>query len=278
MRRSIGILAIVFLLSGGLLGCASTGGSPQDPLEPLNRAIFGFNEKLDEAVLQPVARGYRAALPQMVRTGVGNFFGNIEDVWIGINNILQGKVADGVQDLARCVFNTTFGLLGVVDASTDFNLPKHSEDFGQTLGRWGLDSGPYLVLPLFGPSSVRDGVGFLVDMKADPVRNLSHVPSRNALYATRTINTRARLLDIGRIAEEAALDKYRFIRESYFQRRRSQVYDGDPPRRRESSELEIGEEPRQVEYSPDNVRGMAINGVTGSAGLLIASDEQWNGK
>lgn len=216
-------------VAGMLAGCASTGGHPQDPLEPVNRAVFRFNETVDENVLQPVARGYRAVLPGLVRTGVTNFFSNLEDVWIGVNNVLQGKLGEGVQDFARFTFNTTFGLLGILDVSTDFQLPKHNEDFGQTLGRWGLGTGPYLVLPLFGPSNFRDGVSLLVDSQADFVVNLDHVRTRNALYANRTVNTRANLLDAGRALDQAALDKYRFMRDAYLQRRRSLVHDGSPP-------------------------------------------------
>ena len=130
-----------------------------------------------------------------------------------------------------------------IEAATDFNLPKHNEDFGQTLGAWGMEPGPYLVMPVFGSSSVRDTVGFAVDFKADAVRNLKHVPTRNTAFTIRAVNQRANLLDIGKVAEEAALDKYRFLRDAYFQRRRNLVYDGDPPREArptETSELEIG--------------------------------------
>jgi len=236
----------VLLFAAALVGCAGPGGHPRDPIEPFNRAMFSFNETVDDAVLQPVARGYRAVLPELLRTGVSNFFSNLEDAWIGANNVLQGKFADGVQDLARFIFNSTFGLLGVLDVSTDFNLPKHNEDFGQTLGRWGAETGPYLVLPLFGSSSIRDGLGFMVDFKADIVRNVDHVPTRNTLFVTRAINTRANLLDIGKVAEEAALDKYRFTRDAYFQRRRNLIYDGNPPREADSSALQDQSEQRDV--------------------------------
>ena len=227
----------VLVLAAALAGCAAPGGNSRDPIEPFNRAVFDFNETVDNAVLQPVAKGYRAAIPDLVRTGVSNFFSNLEDIWIGANNLLQGKGADGVQDLARFIFNSTFGLLGVLDVSTDLNLPKHNEDFGQTLGRWGADAGPYLVMPLFGSSSIRDGLGFMVDFKADIVRNIDHIPTRNTMFSLRAINTRANLLDIGKVAEDAALDKYRFQREAYFQRRQNLVYDGNPPRESASAEL-----------------------------------------
>jgi phospholipid-binding lipoprotein MlaA len=221
-------IAAALSLTATLAGCATTG-NPADPLEPVNRAVFRFNDAVDQAVLQPVARGYRAVLPDLVRTGVTNFFSNLEDVWIGVNNLLQGKVADGVQDFARFTFNTTFGLLGILDVSTDFQLPKHNEDFGQTLGRWGVGPGPYVVLPLLGPSTLRDGTALFVDRHGDFVVNLDHVPTRNTVYAERAVNTRANLLDAGRVLDEASLDKYRFFRDAFLQRRRSLVYDGNPP-------------------------------------------------
>ena len=225
-------------LAAMLAGCATDGRHRADPLEPVNRAVFRFNETLDEAVLQPVAKGYRAVLPDLVRTGVTNFFSNLDDVWIGVNNVLQGKLSDGIQDFARVTFNSTFGLLGLIDVATDFNLPKHNEDFGQTLGRWGIGSGPYLVLPLFGPSTVRDGLGLYADSYGDVIVNLNDVASRNTLYAHRLINTRTNLLDATRVLEEAALDKYRFVRDSFLQRRRNLVYDGSPPAEPDEEEAE----------------------------------------
>jgi phospholipid-binding lipoprotein MlaA len=233
----------MLLLVAVLSACATTGGDPRDPLEPLNRAVFRFNDAIDEAVFQPVARGYRAALPQLVRTGVTNFFSNLEDLWIGANNVLQGKVSDGIQDFARFTFNSTFGLLGLIDVSTDFNIPKHNEDFGQTLGRWGVGSGPYLVLPFFGPSTVRDGLGLFIDSRTDFVVNLDEVAARNTLYANRVVNTRANLLDATRVLGEAALDKYRFVRDAYLQRRRSLIYDGSPPFEDEGEDEDEGPEP-----------------------------------
>jgi len=233
--------------------------------------MFSFNETVDEAVLHPVAKGYRAVLPEIARTGVSNFFSNLEDLWIAANNLLQGKVADGVQDLARFVFNSSIGLLGILDVSSDMNLPKHNEDFGQTLGYWGAESGPYLVLPLFGSSSVRDGVGFALDFKADIVRNVSHVPTRNTLFVTRAINTRANLLDIGRVAEAAALDKYRFIRDAYLQRRRNLVFDGNPPREAQSGDA--AEKLERAISSLDGQDGSGL-GVGGSIGDPLADRDR----
>ena len=230
-------ICVAALLAGLASGCATTGGgSARDPLEPLNRAIFGFNETFDELLMKPVAEGYRAVLPETVRTGVTNVFSNLEDLWIAANNLLQGKPENALQDVMRVAVNTVIGLGGLIDVASDAGLDKHNEDFGQTLGRWGIGSGPYLVLPFLGPSTVRDGIGLLgVDYAVEPVWNLDHIPTRNTLYAGRAVNNRANALDAVRLIEEAALDKYRFVRDAHLQRRRSLVYDGDPPREREDS-------------------------------------------
>jgi phospholipid-binding lipoprotein MlaA len=229
MSRSIKRLLAAALVAVPLLGCATAGNV--DPIEPVNRAVFSFNDGFDRILLKPVAQGYRAVLPATIRTGVTNFFANIEDLWIGANNLLQGKVGDGLQDVMRVAINTVFGVGGLIDVASDAGLQKHNEDFGQTLGRWGFGSGAYIVLPFLGPSSVRDGIGYLgVDVKFDPVWNLDNVPARNELYATRAVNARANALDAVQLLEDAALDKYRFVRDAYLQRRRSLVYDGNPPR------------------------------------------------
>lgn len=218
------------ILVAALAGCATTAANPADPLEPLNRAMFGFNESVDNAVLKPVAKGYRQVVPPLMRTGVTNFFSNLEDLWISANNLMQGKVEYALGDLLRFTFNSSFGLLGVLDVASDMGLEKHNEDFGQTLGRWGMGSGPYLVLPFLGPSTIRDGAGLVADFRVDVVTHLDHVPTRNALYATRLVNGRSNLLDATNLLEGAALDKYTFVRDSWLQRRRSLVYDGNPPK------------------------------------------------
>jgi len=220
-------------MAGMLAGCATTSTNPNDPLEPVNRAVFQFNDGLDNVVLKPAGEVYRAVVPDLLRTGVTNFFSNIEDLWIGVNNLLQGKVEDGLTDFMRVAVNTFFGFT-VIDIASDAGMAKHNEDFGQTLGRWGVGSGPYLVLPILGSSTFRDGAGLLLDFKADPVANFGYVPTRNTLYSARVISDRANLLDASRALEEAALDKYGFTRDSYLQRRRSLVYDGNPPRERPS--------------------------------------------
>lgn len=223
-RATVAVIAVVILS-----GCASTG-NPKDPLEGFNRAVFSINEGIDQVAIKPAAKAYDYALPTLVRTGVSNFFSNIEDVFVGVNNFLQGKPREGAGDLARVVVNSTVGVLGVVDMATDMGLPKHEEDFGQTLGWWGTDTGAYLVLPLLGPRTVRDAVGLAVDSYVDPVSNIDHVPTRNSFSALRIINTRAELLPADKVVEEAALDKYAYIRDGYLQRRRSLIHDGNPPR------------------------------------------------
>ena len=230
MLRTLGGWLLIGAL-GGLLGCATTGGNPDDPLEGYNRAMFSFNDGLDKAIIKPVASGYKAVMPDFARTGVTNFFSNLGDIWIGVNNILQGKLAAGASDFGRFAINSTAGLLGLFDVASNVGLDKHDEDFGQTLGLWGVGSGPYIVLPFLGPSSVRDAFGRLaLDWQGDPVRHVDNVPTRNELYAVRIVDQRANFLDAGRLAEEAALDYYSYMRGAYLQRRRNQVYDGEPPR------------------------------------------------
>jgi phospholipid-binding lipoprotein MlaA len=231
-------LCAALLLAGTLAGCATSGGNPADPLEPLNRAVFGFNDAADRAVIKPVARAYRAVLPGVVRTGVSNFFSNLEDIWISMNDVLQGKFQQGVDDFGRFLFNSTFGVAGLFDFASDLGFPKHNEDFGQTLGSWGIGSGAYLVLPILGPSTIRDGFGLLLDTQADLVFQIDGVPVHNSLYATRAVGTRANLLDASSVIEQAALDKYAFVRDAWLQRRRNLVYDGDPPREREEPDDE----------------------------------------
>ena len=231
-------LCAALLLAGTLTGCATSGGNPADPLEPLNRVVFGFNDTADNAVIKPVAKAYRALLPGIVRTGVSNFFSNLEDVWVSVNDVLQGKFQQGVDDFGRFLFNSTFGIAGIFDFASEFGFQKHNEDFGQTLGSWGVGSGAYLVLPFLGPSTIRDGFGLLLDTRADLVFYIDGVPVHNSLYGTRAIGNRANLLDASSVIEEAALDKYAFVRDAWLQRRRNLVYDGNPPREREDPDDE----------------------------------------
>lgn len=202
-----------------------------DPLEPLNRAIFTFNEAVDNTIVLPIAKGYRAITPRFVQTGVRNFFSNLEDVQVMTNNLLQAKVQAGTADFMRIAINSTFGLLGLLDVASEMGLRKNNEDFGQTLGRWGFDSGPYLVLPLLGPSSFRDSTGRFVDgLYLDPVRHMDHMGPRNRTYALRVISNRTDLIEAKAAVDMAALDGYEFTRDFYLERRRALVYDGRPPR------------------------------------------------
>ncbi len=224
--------ALTGLLLLALSGCATTG-TQTDPIEGFNRAMFTINDGIDTVLIRPVAVAYDAVLPNPVRKGVTNFFGNIADVLIGVNNVLQGKLSDGVSDLSRVLVNSTVGILGILDVASDIGMEKHDEDFGQTFGRWGVDSGAYVVLPVLGPSTARDTVGLVLDMKADPVSNLDDRAVRNSLSVLQIINGRANYLAGDRVVEAAALDKYSYVRDAYLQSRRSLIYDGSPPRKRE---------------------------------------------
>lgn len=224
LLRGVGLAGIVILT-----GCA-TATDPRDPLEPINRGIYRFNDTVDKAVVKPAAQGYKAVLPNPVRTGVTNFFGNIDDLFTALNNVLQFKLDKAASDVSRVAFNTTFGIGGIFDVATSFGLEKHDEDFGQTLGYWGVGDGPFLMLPFLGPSNLRDTVGLAAYYQLDPVWNLDHVPTRNTLGALRIVNRRARLLDAEKVLDEAALDPYTFLRDAYIQHRRNAVYDGNPPR------------------------------------------------
>ena len=227
--------AIILVMVVVLGACASTQQNERvariDPLEPMNRTVFTFNENLDQYVVKPAAEAYKFVLPDTVRRGVTNFFSNIGDIFVAANNLLQAKPKEAASDIGRFLVNSTIGILGFFDVATDLGLDKHSEDFGQTLGVWGLSDGPYVVLPLFGPSTIRDAVGLAVDLKTDFVLNTNQLNSdeRIGVTAVRVLDKRANLLDAGQLLEDAAFDKYSFLRDSYLQRRRNQVYDGDPP-------------------------------------------------
>jgi phospholipid-binding lipoprotein MlaA len=226
-RCRAGMVALLVALTL-LGGCASTG-NPRDPFEPLNRGIYHFNDGVDTVLLRPAAEVYRGVLPQFVRTGVSNFYSNINDVIVALNNLLQAKFLNAVSDVGRIVVNTTAGVLGVLDVATHIGLEKHDEDFGQTLGYWGIGPGPYLVIPLLGPSSVRDAIGRFVDFKTDPITYVDPSRDRNILWGVRFVNRRSELLETSKILETAALDPYEFLRDAYLQRRRNLVYDGSPP-------------------------------------------------
>lgn len=199
------------------------GKNPRDPLEGFNRAMFNFNDVLDQNILKPLAQGYSDITPSFVQTGIGNFFGNIGDVWNAVNNLLQGKLGEGMSDVMRVAVNSTFGIGGLLDIGSPAGLTKHREDFGQTLGRWGVKSGPYLVLPLLGSSTLRDAAATPIDFKGDLWSYKTPVYIRNSGTVVRLIDKRASVLDAGTLIEEAALDKYVFIRDAYLQRRAGQI-------------------------------------------------------
>ena len=237
-------MAVISLL--GMLGCASNPDrDPRDPWEPMNRKINSFNDVVDENIAAPVARAYRRAIHAEIRGRIGNFFGNLGDPLIGVNNVLQGKFMEGLEDFSRFLINSTIGLLGIHDVATEAGLEKHNEDWGQTFGRWGVGTGPYLVIPFVGPSDVRDAVGLGADWYTDfMVERVRPIALRNTMYAVRFVHTRAELLDASKLLEEAALDKYVFLRDAYLQRRRSLVHDGSPPRERDP-DAEVNEAPEK---------------------------------
>jgi phospholipid-binding lipoprotein MlaA len=246
-------LTMAVALATALGGCA-TSNNPRDPLEGYNRAVFNFNDKVDEVALKPAATAYKNVTPGFVQTGVSNFFGNLADIWTAANNLLQGKVGDGMSDVMRVALNSTFGLLGVLDIASEAGLQKHKEDFGQTLGSWGVPSGPYLMLPLLGPSTVRDTAALPADIYADPWQYKDPVNVRTIGTVTRVVDQRAALLDASTLLEDAALDRYEFIRDGWMQRRNSQVYDGeDGPKgkqKKAEQEDEAGSAPQAIIAEP----------------------------
>lgn len=227
-RLGAGLLALL------LLGGCATGphAHPQDPLEPLNRRVMRFNDGLDQAVVRPVAVAYRDTVPSPIRTGVNNFFGNLRDFWSFVNAVLQARPQQAAENFMRFNVNTFFGLGGVLDIATEMGIERTPLDMGQTLGRWGVPSGPYLVLPFFGPSSVRDGVGLVLDRQGDLIaQGVDHVPTRNSLYALRITDTRVVLLPATDMLDRVALDRYTFTRDAYLQRRAAQI-SGQPTEER----------------------------------------------
>ena len=225
---------LIFFTVVLISGCASTANSnPKDPFEAVNRKIFKFNDALDRNILKPVAQGYNTILPKPVKIMLNNFFSNLDDIGVTVNDFLQLKFRQGASDGIRVLFNSTFGIFGLINV-TD-RLEKHNEDFGQTLGYWGVGSGPYLMLPFFGPSSVRDGVGLYGDSLTDVIINTRDIPTRDIAYVTSVIHQRAGLLEQEKVLEDAN-DRYAFIRDFYLARRQSLVYDGNPPREKYNDE------------------------------------------
>jgi phospholipid-binding lipoprotein MlaA len=252
------------------LAACSTVQTPTkgDPFEGFNRTVFTVNDKLDTYALKPVAKGYVWATPQPVRDSVTNFFSNIGDVYIAANNLLQLKITDGVEDIMRIVINTVFGVGGLFDVATLAKLPKHDNDLGLTLGHYGVPSGPYLVLPLFGPSTVRDAVGSIGNYYVNPLSYIHPDGLSWALYGLNVVNTRANLLNVGDVLEGAALDKYSFVRNAYLQRRQYLLSDG----KRSQSLPNYGDDAPLPKY--DDVDGGAAApaaGATGAAGTAAGT-------
>jgi phospholipid-binding lipoprotein MlaA len=218
-------------LLGVMVGCASIPAgverSPHDPWESFNRSVFEFNEGLDKYLLKPVVAAYRFILPEIVRDGIYNFFSNYSDIYTALQNLLQGKPDLAFNDLMRVAVNTIFGLGGLMDVATPGGLPKHKEDWGQTFGVWGLPSGPYVVLPFFGPSTIRDTFGTAADLETDYLfKYIPDVGLRNSITGLRVINARNTFYEAGDLLDGAALDKYSFIRDAYLQRREYQINEG----------------------------------------------------
>ena len=234
-----GLLALVVGVALMLGGCASTQslvkdaragpGARHDPWENWNRKVFAFNEGLDENIFKPVATGYAKVVPQFVRRGVDNFFSNAADAWSAVNNVLQGKPEPAFTSVVRFTTNTVLGFFGVLDIASEFGLEHRYEDFGQTLGRWGFGPGAFVMLPLLGPSTVRDTLALPLDRTASPALYISSGSYQFGIVGLQIINTRANLLGASKVIDDIALDKYTFIRDAYLQRRRSLTFDGDAP-------------------------------------------------
>lgn len=230
VRTAFAVL-VVFAVPGPALA-----QNAKDPIEGWNRVVFGFNEGLDKAVLKPVAEGYRAVVPELVRSGISNVFANIGDGWSAINQLLQGKPVAAAEMTMRVATNTLFGIGGLFDVASDLGIERRTEDFGQTLGRWGLPAGPYLVLPVLGASSLRDAAALPVDLQWSASALTDDGATSAGLTVLRIIDVRASLLSAGKLLDEIALDKYVFVRDGYLTRRRSQVYDGEPPATRDDED------------------------------------------
>ena len=257
--RRLPILAVTLALAAALTGCATVpeaARDKRDPLEPLNRGVYAFNDGLDKTVLRPAARGYKAVVPQPLQTGVSNFFSNAKYPVTLVNNLLQGKFKAALSDTARFTLNTTLGLGGLFDPASDVGLDRNDEDFGQTLGKWGVPPGPYLVLPFLGPYTLRDGIGSLADDFAEPRAYLEDDSTRWTLWAADKFERRVRLLEADAVLDRAG-DPYTFVRSAYLQRREYLVRDGAVPA--EDTDLELEPEPDEVEGAAVKPQGAAAS-------------------
>jgi phospholipid-binding lipoprotein MlaA len=269
--------ALALTAAGLVCGCATAPErKPGDPFEPVNRAIFNFNDGVDRYIAVPVAKGYQNVTPQPLRTAVSNFFSNLGDLTNAANALLQLKITDATEDIMRFAFNSVFGLGGLLDWATPAGLPKHQQDFGLTLGHWGIPSGPYLVLPLFGPSTVRDSMGLVVDVKFNPL-NYIEPATRNPLYVLQFVSTRSDLLGATSLLEQAALDKYSFVRDAYTQQRLARLRgtsNANPPLPNYDNHGDTGPAAPAAgapagglpNYSDPGDAGEAPNGASGAGG------------
>ncbi|VWD31761.1 MlaA family lipoprotein [Burkholderia lata] len=222
--NKVRIIAATVAASAALTGCATgPNRNPNDPLEPMNRAMYKFNDTVDTNIAQPIAKGYQKVTPTPVRTAISNFFSNLGDLGNIANNLLQLRITDATEDLMRVAMNSVFGVAGLIDIATPAGLPKHHQDFGLTMARWGMPSGPYLVLPVFGPSTIRDGVGRAVDVRFN-LLNYIEPAARNPMYIAQFISARSDLLGATDLLKQAALDPYSFVRDAYLQQRKSLTY------------------------------------------------------
>lgn len=231
LPRAGAILVAAVLVAG----CAM-GPTREDPFEPMNRASYKVHEVIDGNFVKPVAEAYVKYTPLIVRTAVHNFFGNIDDMFSFVNDMLQLKGEKAGNDLGRVITNTAFGVVGLIDIAGSANIPKGDEDFGQTFGFWGIPQGPYLFIPVFGPTTVRDGSGWLIRAYTTPVNLIDDVAARNVLWGIGGVDLRASALQTENVLNQAAIDPYTFIRRAYLQRREYLVHDGKPPPRKEDEE------------------------------------------
>jgi phospholipid-binding lipoprotein MlaA len=266
-RRAV----LTIALCAGMAGCA-TSSNPKDPFEKFNRAMFAFNDKVDQVALKPAATTYRQVLPGFVQTGVANFFGNLADAWSAVNNLLQGKGQDGMSDVTRFAVNSTLGLVGVLDIASEAGLQKHNEDFGQTLGSWGVASGPYLMLPLLGPSTVRDATVIPLDIAADPWAYKNPVAVRNVGIAVRAVDQRAAVLEASNLMEEAALDRYEFIRDGFLQRRESRIFDGESRRKKKGDKDGGGSDAKSIKAAYADEAEPGATSQTATAPQAVSSE------
>jgi len=230
LANNIQMKRYIFILLLPLLSACASTTRQVDPFESFNRKVYTFNDTIDRAAVKPIAQAYVKAVPNPIRAGVSNILSNLNDISVALNNILQGKLKNAFSDLGRFTINTTVGLFGIFDVASTTGLDKNDEDFGQTLGYWGIGDGPYIVLPFFGPSNLRDSVSRVVDIKTSAINLMLEPKDRNILFSFNIIHRRSQLLNASNILSIAAIDEYEFVRDAYFQKRLNQIYDGNPPR------------------------------------------------